>query len=162
MSVKFRAKKDDITSRLRHLILGSETSSLNALLKMVILPQYIKAQMLRWQTKNVHKWFTGGEWKKLNPAYEKYKKRRFMAFPGKGTKMLVAEGRLLSATLLQNRNYSRSDIREGKLFVSTTLDYAEHVDKVRTITAFSQDFQDDLRDRVKRYFTLKYARGKTR
>ena len=154
---------------------GKET---RAYLNRVVYPQYQKAQQKRWMTEGASE---GQKWKPINPDYAEYKLRRYgggtkyewiggqgegrpwkpdgkwPVFPGKGSKLLIATGRLVSSVIgpvaSGNALFKSGGTSEHKKVVGrtsitiyTSVEYAKEVSKVRPFMRFSKKTIQKIRN----------------
>lgn len=143
--ITLKGIKKDVTRSLDEMMKRSGNASY--FLQRVVLPKYIQAQTKRWQTENSSE---GTRWAKLTPAYKERKRTRFAAFPGQGTKTMIATSRLVNAVLLRNPS-GRKMISRNKLMIAVDVDYAEYADEERTFTQFSRRFLKDIGTSYKTY-----------
>ena len=116
-----------------------------------LMDLYGRAQLERWQSKGVSE---GHTWAPLNPGYAKWKRKRFVASPGGGRKMLIATGNLLAGVLPPNKRpfgppageHFRKVISNATVKISTTVEYADDVDQDRVFTKFSSATIKEWRD----------------
>ncbi len=119
---------------------------------------YGRAQLKRWQTEGASE---RDKWKPLNAEYAKRKRKRFRDYPGKGTKMLVATGRLLASILPEEQRgiaggaAAKGDFRKlierRRVTLATTVEYAPWVDEVRSFTKFGAEFGKSVAESFRKY-----------
>lgn len=110
-------------------------NSIESYLNRVVVDQYRIVQRKRWMTENASE---GQRWESLNPDYARAKLTRFKSYEGAGTKMLIATGKLYKSVIGPGTGF-RKITTPRSLTISTTNEYAEHVDEVRTFTLFSRE-----------------------
>jgi hypothetical protein len=153
-----KAVESGITKSLEEM--ASRTRSVQAYFKRIIYRQYQNAQRERWITENASE---QGEWKRLDPVYEERKKRQFAAFPGRGEKMLIATGRLVSAVIGQPRSPEhRMTATNRSIEVAWTTPYAAYVDEVRPFSRFSEETMDEMMEGLGRFLVLNELRDVSR
>lgn len=143
--ITIKKLSSQIEDNLTQMVQRSDNAAF--VLQRIILPQYIQAQADRWMSEGASQGF---QWKALNAAYKSRKKVRFASYPGSGTKMMIATSDLVDA-VLQRNNYSLKMISGKKMTISTSLDYAKHVDDARTFTKFSPEWKQALADNYGTY-----------
>lgn len=138
----------------------------------VAYPAYQNAQRERWMTEGASQ---GSSWKPLNPAYRKYKLRRYgggtkynwiggqgqgrpwvpagtwPTYPGKGSKMMIATNTLYASVTGDSTKNHRRVIDNRSMKIFTTVEYSEDVDKVRSFTIFKDSFIKDLQLQYEAY-----------
>jgi len=126
--------ENKVKSRLEKMT--QKVRSPKAFIQMTLYPKYLEHQMLRWASENY------GQWKPLNPDYERMKKKKFASFPGAGNKMMIARGRLYKAVLGQN-NFHAKIITDSSLSVGVNftgkgepMEYAKFANELRPFMKF--------------------------
>lgn len=186
-SVSMITQRDDITKRLVDLL--DRTKSVRALFTRVIYPMYKNAQRERWQTEGASE---GYAWLPLSVEYAKRKKIMFgggvkfkwvggrpnpwapagswPSYPGTGTKMMIATGRLLSAVLgpgggvTGGEKYHRMMATDTSLTVSINAtesrsgkdpgsQYFKYANDSRKFMKFSNETIQQMRDVIKDYIS---------
>lgn len=137
--IKFVAKELGITDRLNAM--RKRANAMQGFLNRNIFTMYQNFQRERWMTENRSE---GVRWERLNPEYQSRKKRQFAAYPGKGTKMLIATGTLLESVIGPGKGF-RKVVSPKRLYIFTVLDYARHVNKTRPFTGFSEKSMEKVR-----------------
>ena len=87
-------QKNDPVKKMAQAMTKMLGSDLSGFLDRNVFPIYKQAQLNRWMTENQSE---TGQWRDLSPEYLKYKKKKFAAYPGSGTKKIIAKDRLRSA-----------------------------------------------------------------
>lgn len=153
----------------------SQLSQFEGALKTVALPFFFESQ----QSRQAQRWVSSGSsegkpWQPLSPAYAKAKpnrmvtdpvsgqKRRISSYPGGGSKLLVATGRLAQANLgtpLINEDYNVL-IQNGVLYVRLNVPYAPFVNNKRDIVTFSAETYKKASQLMQAYFDKKMRNSK--
>lgn len=109
-------------------------------------------QAERWETKGASE---GKPWRPLNSNYAAKKLLKYKSYPGAGTKLLVATGRLLAANTGRPKESGdfRKLIQNGVLYVSIGLPYGSDVNKERDFTTFSHETYVEMKYLIKNYFS---------
>jgi hypothetical protein len=112
-------------------------------------------QAQRWMSQGASE---GRMWRPLNSSYAKEKLKRFAKYPGGGTKLLIATGRLFGA--MTGRPESSGDlnkmVQNGTLYVRIGVPYAKFVHNKRDIITFSGETYAEMRGMLKRYLAREY------
>lgn len=145
MSKKIKITKNDLERKIRRIV--DRRNNIILFFKRVTFEQYKRFQLERWKTENVSQ---GKRWKPLGEKYKKYKIVKYRNYPGKGTKLLVATGNLLRATVdkpffLATRNWVKISTNTSKAY------YAEYVHKNRPISGFNNATMNKFIAALKRY-----------
>jgi len=148
MKAQIDILKDALTPHLDGMLKRASSSGIRAYLSRVVYKQYQDAQIERWNTENRSE---GPRWKRLNPAYEKSKRKRFAKYPYGGTKMLVATGRLLKSVVGTDRRYHRRVVLHYAMEILVTLPYAPNVNAERNFTQFGQRTKREILGGLKRH-----------
>lgn len=132
-------------------------------LDRIVKQDYINTQRTRFMDENVGADFDGGRWESMDAKYADYKRKKYAAYPGGGTKINVRTSNLLESLLLSDNFYPSpepSRIRGGKqsrgeamagslalvnatsIHIYTMVPYASYVDENRTFSKWSQHFWD--------------------
>lgn len=130
--------KSDVTARLAALLKAAKNK--DGFLKGYVYPEYQYVQKQRWMTENATSDVTGGQWDRLNPMYETYKRKKFASYPGSGSRMLIAQYRLLPSVTGESKD-SRVLIQNGKLGIFSALPYASFVNEKRPFDTFSESWK---------------------
>lgn len=117
-------------------------------LNRVGYPMVIQAQRMRWASEGATE---GDSWKPLNPSYAIQKLKRFKDFPGGGTKMLIATGRLVDSVTGDNTAEHYKLVTDESLEVGTRVPYAKYVDEERDFHTLSVETEDNIRSSLKAY-----------
>lgn len=159
--------QNGIAEKLDALSRNAKDSS--GFLNRVAYPMYQNAQIQRWMSENSSEL---GKWSPLNAAYALRKKRMYgggskyryfpslkltkvigtyPSFPGQGTKMLIAKGRLVGSVIGNNPLYRegvsdhRKFVTDQSLTVETVVPYAKYVAEKREFMKFSEDTLRSMR-----------------
>lgn len=140
MSEPGRVKKikSEVTERLEKMM--KDVKDKDGFLKRYVFPEYQYVQKQRWMTENVTQDVTGGQWEKLNPLYETYKRKKYQSYAGGGSRLLIAQYRLLPSVVGESKD-SRVLIQDGKLGVFSILPYASYVNETRPFDTFSASWK---------------------
>lgn len=133
MSVKVATISRGINQVLEGYV--NRANSLESYLNRVVVEQYRIVQRKRWITENASE---GTQWDRLNPTYARYKLSAFKAYEGAGTKILIATGKLFKSVIGPGAGFKKVTTPRS-LTISTTVDYAGHVDEVRPFTRYSSE-----------------------
>lgn len=151
--VKLIKKKEGISNKLNGLI--DRTKSSKTFLQLVLYPMYQNMQMARWMSENTSE---GAKWASLTPRYKAYKAIKFVNYPGSGTKMLIAKGRLFGSVVgpkAKSLGFDTSDHRKlitnSKLKVQSATSYARHVAEKRPFMEFGQASKDQMKRALKAF-----------
>lgn len=113
-----------------------------------VLEQYRNLQRNRWMTENVSE--SGIEWHKLSDDYAARKRKQFAAYPGQGTKKLVATNRLFKSVIGPGKDFRKVVTARG-LYIATVTPYAKYVDEDRSFTTWSKKSEQELKLSVARF-----------
>lgn len=150
--ITYKALDKSIQNSLLDLI--RKGSNLNALLNRNIYQLYQNAQRQRWMTENASE---GSPWVKLNPDYERVKRRIYANEEHGGRKILIASGRLYKSVIGPSPDH-RKIVGNNKLIIKTVVDYAKYVDQARTFTTFGQPTIDKIKKTISEYLMKRGAR----
>lgn len=173
MGASLKITQNNIAAKLEDMARNSKDSS--GFLNRVIYRMYQNAQIERWMTENSSQ---GGKWKPLNPRYAAYKKRAygggtkfryypslglsrpigvFPTYPGKGTKMMIATGRLAGSVIGPNPEYKegvgehRKYVTENTLTIETVVPYGKDAAEQRPFMQFSDRTLEAMRAAYKQW-----------
>lgn len=107
VTVSLRVAENDIVKKML-----ARSKDLSGFLNRVAYPMLIEMQRNRWVTEN------DGAWRKLNATYQRYKLKRFAAFPGAGTKMMVATSQLYQAVTGDDTKFHRKLVQDNTLTIA--------------------------------------------
>ena len=138
MSANLSTVKDGINQYLRGV--RQRRSALQGYLNRNVLEQYRNAQRKRWMTENASE---GTVWTRLNPGYASRKKKQFAAYEGRGTKMLIATNKLFKSVIGPGNGF-RKVTTPKTLTLSTSVEYAKHVDEARSFTGFGAKTMSEI------------------
>lgn len=143
-----------------------------AWLNRIAYTLYQNWQRERWMTEGSSQ---GKKWPKLNPIYAAYKLRRYGGgtkykwiggrgedrpwvpagrwpkFPGNGSKMMVATGKLVDSVTGKSLAFHRKVVKPQELLIATTVPYAKDANETRNFTEFKQANIDYLQDLYAKY-----------
>lgn len=147
-SVSLNVSVDGIGGKLNQMLSRGQLT--RGWLNRVAYPMIVEAQRIRWASEGASE---GRSWQRLNPAYAMYKLKKFAEYPGGGSKMLIATGKLVaSMTGDQTSNHFKL-VEDERILVGTTLDYARYVDEARNITNLGQDTKQALQNSLRAYLS---------
>jgi hypothetical protein len=144
------------------------TSLIDGWLNTRGIKMYSTAQKARWMSENASE---GSVWSKISPAYQLHKLRKYAAYPGGGRKLLIASGNLFASMLPPNQREGfslnskmggdfRKLIDRGTMIISTSVPYAEYVDRTRNFTTWSKDTIDSMKMDLAKYIANRTKRIK--
>jgi len=145
MSASLTTVSDGITRMLKGM--RQREKALQSHLNRNVLEQYRAIQRRRWMTENASE---GQPWLALNPGYALRKKRQFAAYPGAGTKKLIATNKLFKSVIGPGEGF-RKIVTPRSLLLSTTVEYAPHVNEVRSFTEYSRQSIAEIRNGVAQF-----------
>lgn len=116
---------------------------MQAYLNRVVYKQYQNAQRQRWITEGASE--LGSKWKDLDPKYKERKKKIFATYDGRGTKMLIATGRLYKSVIGPGADHAKV-VTDKRLEVLWTTPYSVYVDEERDFTTFSDKTMEEIYD----------------
>lgn len=122
---------DGITQQLEGYV--KRANALEGYLNRVVVEQYRNIQRTRWMTEGASE---GKQWDPLSPRYSAWKRVHYKSYPGAGTRMLVATGRLQKGVIGMSPDF-RKVTTPRSLTISTAVEYAEHVNEARSFTTYS-------------------------
>lgn len=102
-----------------------------------VVEAYRNIQRKRWVTENASEGGESKRWAALNPAYAKRKLTQFAGYEGAGKKMLIATGKLYKSVIGPGAGF-RKVATNKTLTISTSVEYAQHVDEARSFTTYSK------------------------
>lgn len=135
--------EDTVTARLNKIIERGRDS--RAFMVRVVRPTYQNAQRKRFMTENQS---AGAQWAPLNPKYAKYKLTKFKDFPGGGTKINIATGKMFNTLVLQESGSYSEIATEFSYILAFDSPYMKYVDEVRPIMQFRDEFYKDLKKQL--------------
>lgn len=146
--IKIKSFDGKVSNRLNEMV--AHGKDIRPILNLNVYRIYQNAQRERWKTEGASQ---GMAWDKLNPKYAERKKILFREYPGKGTKMLIATGRLYKSVIGpgDKSNEHRKIVEARRLTILTTVPYAKHVDELRSISKFDKATIDKVKDVIRRY-----------
>jgi len=149
MNAKMRMTNDTI-SRFAEAMNQMLSRDMSAFFERRIYPMYQQAQKNRWMTENVSE---GTQWRELNPSYVKYKKTKYAAYPGKGTKKIIATGKLVSVATGESSGLNKI-ITPKQFRVAIDLGkvpYAKHVASEFPIMEFGPNTKSKMKKAIAAY-----------
>lgn len=157
MKYTFKSLDKNIVKDLERMIQNTQGQSITAYFNRVFYPRYQRAQIRRWKTKNKSE---GLEWKPLDPKYKEWKSIAFKDYPFSGKKILIREGELFRSVVGDSKTYHRKLISRFGIFIATTLDYAGHVDEIRTFSTWSDKTHKQWKKDLSTHIRKNKRRGK--
>ena len=157
--VSMKATQNKIAEKLDFMARNAKDA--RGFINRVLYRQYQNAQITRWMTEGASE---NQKWAPLNPSYALRKKRMYggglkyryypslkltrpigtyPSYPGKGTKTLIATGRLVGSVIGPNKEYQegvgdhRKIVTNSSLIVSTIVPYGSDVNKLRNFMTFA-------------------------
>jgi hypothetical protein len=157
------------------------SKALRSYLNTTVYTQYQNFQMKRWMSQGSSE---GDQWKPLSKRYEEYKKRRYgggprfiagkpgqgrwkragnhPTYPGRGTKMLIATGTLVSAVVGPMKEGSvfgvsasaknhRKLVGDSYLEIKYNVPYGREVNEARKFHGLSKKSNDEIVKGVMRF-----------
>ena len=157
MSASLKTTQRGIQKKLDDMITRAET--LTAFVNRVVYPIYQRYQRRRWMDENSRQ---TGQWQALNSAYAERKKRMYggmekrgggtwPSYPGQGTKMLIATGRLSKSVMGDDASEHRKIVTNKSLRIFTTVPYATYVNDVRDFSTYGKSFYREVGAELKKY-----------
>lgn len=145
-SVALRISVDGASKKLQQMI--NRSGLARGWLNRVAYPMIIESTRMRWASEGASE---GRSWPALNPAYAMAKLKRFAAYPGGGSKMLIATGRLVESMTGEDTRDHFKLVEDKRLTVGTTVGYAKYVDEMRPITVLGSQTTTNLKSSLKAY-----------
>jgi len=145
-NIKLDISLDGITNKLNGML--SRANLVDGWLNRVAYPQIIQHQRQRWMTEGASE---GEQWKPLNPKYRLRKLSQFRDYPGAGTKMLIATGKLVDSITGDNKTDHYKIVSGKCLEMGTKVSYAKYVDETRNFTRLSDQTIEDLKAQLRAY-----------
>lgn len=147
-SISYLKKQDGITQKLNSMC--SRAKDVRAYLDTVVVQQYQKAQIKRWETENQSE---TGQWKELSSAYSQYKPRRFAKYPGAGKVLMIATGKLVDAATMRGSGYTKMVTNYGMTIAMDTgsIPYAKYVANLRPFMSFGDSTISQMRQGLTNY-----------
>lgn len=122
-----------------------------AFLVRVAYPMYQKFQRKRWMTRNVSE---GMQWKPNALRYSEWKKIKYASFPGGGTKVMIATGRLFQSIIGPSPDHRRI-IRGTKMIIGTSVEYASYAGDIRPFFPLSDKSRNTIVREFKKWISQK-------
>ena len=119
-----------------------------AYLNRVVYRQYRNAQRKRWMTEGASE---GDKWKRLNPKYAEWKKKKFKTYKGAGKKMLIATGELMESVIGPKGSHKKI-VTDTSIEVAWSTPYSVYVDEVRNFTEFSDETMQKIYDGLAEFY----------
>ena len=145
MKVTFEKAQDDIFKYLQGITQRSK--SIEGFLNRNVYPEYQNQQRERWETENTSQ---GTQWRPLEDKYKKYKAKKFMSYEGRGTKLMIATGRLQRSVIGPDGDH-RKLVTPKTLEIATTVEYAKYAAEKRPIMKFSKQNVQKMLDMIVDY-----------
>jgi len=156
----FTINETSITQMFNNML--SRTKLADGWLNRVAVPLLYEVQRQRWMTENTSE---GDQWAPLNPVYARYKLKRYGGgpkrdggtwpnYPGSGTKLMIATGRLVDSMSKPGGDGVKMVQRMGtttRLTLGTLLDYAKYPNATRNFTDLSQSTVDNITEQYVAY-----------
>lgn len=101
-------------------------------IRRVVLEQYRAIQRARWMSENATE---GTKWDNLSSDYAKRKKSLYRAYPGAGSRMMIATGRLYKSVIGPGEGF-REVITPRSITLSSSVEYAKYADESRTFSTY--------------------------
>lgn len=118
-----------------------------AYLNRVVYKQYQNAQRQRWISENKSE---GDQWKELEPKYKDRKKRIFAAYDGRGTKTLIATGRLFKSVIGPGGDHKKI-VADKSIEIAWSTPYAVYVEEARPFTEFGAKTMEEMYDGLAKF-----------
>jgi len=145
MKLSVLTVKEGVTRQLEGYL--KRANAIEGYFNRVVVEQYRNIQRQRWMTENASE---GQMWEPLSPKYAKAKKSRFASYEGAGTKMLIATGKLKKSVIGPGEGF-RKVTTPRSLTISTSVEYATHVNEDRSFTTYSEKSLNEIRRGVARF-----------
>ena len=126
-----------VTKRLMSMVKNCQT--IDAYLNGPFLKKFQTAQIKRFETENSSE---GKTWAPLNPAYKKWKLKKFAAYPGGGNVIMVREDRLRKGAQAQDSQFYYKIVTQTQFVLGVSLDsvpYAAYAGESRPYMQFSDE-----------------------
>lgn len=149
MAANLKKVQGGITKRLEQMIVRGKEKK--AFLERVVYPSYIRAQKQRWMSEGAADGVGRLKaWVPLNEKYRVMKLRRFAAYPGRGTKMLIATNRLFQGVVGSGPGHFKA-VTEDRIVIGVDIPYAKFVNAKRPFMVFSDKFMHSLKKKYGQY-----------
>jgi len=132
MSVSLKTVSNGIQKNFEGML--KRENAMQSFFSRNIYAMYQNAQRKRWETENFSE---GRGWEPLEPRYADWKRSKFAAYEGSGTKMLIATGKLYKAVIGPGSGQKKVVTNKG-ITISISTPYAWPVDAVRPFTEWSE------------------------
>ena len=142
-----------ITDKLNGMI--DRTKSMQSFLETYIYRMYQNAENERWLTENQSE---GPQWDQVGDNYAKWKRKKFAAYEGAGTKLLIATGTMYHAVVGPAQGQLKL-VTNTKLYISTDVPYAGEVNKLRNFSRWSSDTYASFNRAIKDFIVHNINRG---
>lgn len=153
--ISIEMKQQGISEYLKSLTMRA--ASLQSFLNNNVVKQYQNIQRKRWITENNSE---TGQWAPVSTDYAKAKKRRFASYPGRGTKLLIATGKLQKSVIGPGDGF-RKVTTPRSLTISTSVEYAPYVDKERSFSTYGRESIAELKGMIKDFVFKNIVRTHT-
>ena len=148
MSARLRTISDGVQKRLKGLI--DREKAMQGFLNRDVVEAYRNIQRKRWVTENASEAGESGRWTALNADYARAKLKRFAGYEGGGKRMLIATGKLYKSVIGPGAGF-RKVATNKSLTISTSVEYAQHVDEARSFTTYGKDSIRGLRTMIRNF-----------
>jgi hypothetical protein len=125
--------------------------SISSFLNRNIFNQYKKAQQMRWQTQNASE---TGQWQALNPEYAKRKRKKYAAYPGGGTQVMIATSHLAEGAQGANPGYFYKLVTDTSFVIGINtgaIPYAVYPGELRPYMEFADATIEDWESQIMDY-----------
>ena len=130
---KWQKLSDGVSDRLNKMVEAGRSAK--AFMTRNVFPRSQEYQMVRWASED------SGGWAPLNEKYAAYKKIKYAAFPGGGTKTMIATGELMNSVLVKAGSHGAAIFTDTGINISINgLKYASFANEKRNFTSCSPVF----------------------
>jgi hypothetical protein len=148
-NISFLKKQTGVTDNLKAMV--GRAKDVRSYLDTVVVRQYQKAQLARWQTEGASE---GMPWAPLTLPYAKYKAKKHAGDPGDGKVLMIATGKLSEAATLASMDAVLKVVTSTGITIgidSGVLAYARYAGNMRPFMQFSDQTISDMRAGLKNY-----------
>lgn len=110
-----------------------------------IFRMYQQKQLNRWESQNVSE---TGEWETLTETYANRKRKKFAGYPGGGTKLMIATGKLYETTTGRSGKGLNKMVTNRSMTIAIDdgyIPYAKFAAERRPIMEFNESSIEDMR-----------------